>query len=434
MATTCTTSIATSRAPDKNFFTPSDKIVLEVLYNDLNNAEDEKARTGKTTTPAQDKSAIKQLENLADPKHQNFQPTIFSSWDHDLNDLKSPRNFHEAILQKYVKWARTVVRHQTDVVFLSHIIMYFTTALPSAIYLFYDFHLWHGFAHIIYIVWCSGGFTLMMHNHIHNNGVLSKKYAAFDWAFPYVLEPLMGHTWDSYYYHHCKAHHVEGNGPDDLSSTIRYQRDSIWDFLHYEIRFLLLCWFDLPRYFISKKKYNLAFRITCTEQSSYAMMYFLAKWNFKPALFAILLPFVILRIGLMIGNWGQHALVDDVDPNSDFRSSITLIDVPSNRFCFNDGYHTSHHLNPLRHWRDHPRAFLAAKDRYSKEGALVFQNIDYLEITFRILTKNYMYLASKLVPMGSQIGMSQEELAAMLKLKTRKFSEEEIATKFKKQN
>ena len=30
----------------------------------------------------------------------------------------------------------------------------------------------------------------------------------------------------------------------------------------------------------------------------------------------------------MIGNWGQHALVDDLEPNSDFRSSITLIDVP----------------------------------------------------------------------------------------------------------
>jgi hypothetical protein len=75
---------------------------------------------------------------------------------------------------------------------------------------------------------------------------------------------------------------------------------------------------------------------------------------------------------------------------------------------------------------------LTAKERYSKEGALVFQNIDYLEITFRILTKNYMYLATKLVPMGSQIGMTQQELAAMLQLKTRKFSEKEIMTKFKK--
>jgi fatty acid desaturase len=298
-------------------------------------------------------------------------------------------------------------------------------------------------------VWYSGAFTLLMHNHIHNNGVLQKSYATFDWLFPYILEPLMGHTWDSYYYHHVKAHHVEGNGPDDLSTTIRYQRDSVLAFLHYQMRFLLLCWFDLTRYFLVKGKYKFAFRVLVTELSSYAFMYFLACWTFKPTLFTLILPFVILRFGLMTGNWGQHALVDEVDPNSDFRSSITLIDVPvspscsplficvnltlqSNRFCFNDGYHTSHHLNPRRHWREHPNAFLKAKDRYSKEGALVFQNIDYLEITFRILTKNYAHLAKRLVPMGDQIGMSQTELADMLRRKTRKFSEKEIATKFKR--
>lgn len=29
----------------------------------------------------------------------------------------------------------------------------------------------------------------------------------------------------------------------------------------------------------------------------------------------------------MVGNWGQHAFVDKDEPDSDFRSSITLIDV-----------------------------------------------------------------------------------------------------------
>jgi hypothetical protein len=53
-------------------------------------------------------------------------------------------------------------------------------------------------------------------------------------------------------------------------------------------------------------------------------------------------------------------------------------------------------------------------------------------MSYRILTKNYMYLAKKLVPMGSQIGMTQKELAEMLERKTRKFSEKEIAAKFGK--
>lgn len=41
-----------------------------------------------------------------------------------------------------------------------------------------------------------------------------------------------------------------------------------------------------------------------------------------------------------------------------------------------------------------------------------------------------MHLASCLVPMGEQIGMSQQELADMLRTKTRRFTEEEIQQKF----
>ena len=97
----------------------------------------------------------------------------------------------------------------------------------------------------------------MLHNHIHNNGVLALEYSLFDKLWPYVLEPLMGHTWDSYYYHHVKHHHVENNGPGDLSSTIRFQRDEFFDFLCYVSRFLFLIWIELPIYFIRKNKRSL---------------------------------------------------------------------------------------------------------------------------------------------------------------------------------
>lgn len=103
----------------------------------------------------------------------------------------------------------------------------------------------------------------------------------------------------------------------------------------------------------------------------------------------------------------------------------------SNRFCFNDGYHTGHHLNPRRHWRDQPVHFLESKAAYRDGRALVFHNIDYLMMTLKLMQKDYMYLANCLVPMGDQIGKSQEELADMLRTKTRRFTEEEIRAKFK---
>lgn len=105
----------------------------------------------------------------------------------------------------------------------------------------------------------------------------------------------------------------------------------------------------------------------------------------------------------------------------------------SNRYCYNDGYHTSHHLNPLRHWRDHPVAFLSQKKQYTDEHALVFYNIDYLMISISLLTKNYERLARHLVPLGAQAKLSLGERAEMLRRKTRRFTEEEIAAKWGKE-
>ena len=53
-------------------------------------------------------------------------------------------------------------------------------------------------------------------------------------------------------------------------------------------------------------------------------------------------------------------------------------------------------------------------------------------MTYRILIKDYLYLADCLVPIGDQIGMSRQELADMLRTKTRRFPEEEIQEKYYK--
>jgi hypothetical protein len=60
---------------------------------------------------------------------------------------------------------------------------------------------------------------------------------------------------------------------------------------------------------------------------SYVFLFNMYKLNPRATTWVFLLPFTLLRFALMVGNWGQHALVDEVDPNSDFRTSITMIDV-----------------------------------------------------------------------------------------------------------
>ncbi|KAK7750989.1 hypothetical protein SLS62_007122 [Diatrype stigma] len=380
-----------------------------------------------------DERVLAQMKGLNDPSHPDFEPTVFSSWD--LKDLSV--KLHPAVsrylLLPYIEWARKTARHETDVVMITHLIIYFTTSIPSAIWLFYRFSYWHAIIHTPLQFWYMGVYTLMMHQHIHQRGILSKEKAwtrIFDLLFPYATDPLMGHTWNSYFYHHVKHHHVEGNGPDDLSSTVRYQRDNIWHFLHYVGRFYFLIWLDLPLYFLGKNRYTTALKAAFWELGTYAAIATLYHLNSRATTFVFILPLMLMRLGLMIGNWGQHAFVDADEPDSDYRSSITLIDVPSNRFCYNDGYHISHHLNPLRHWREHPVHFLQNKETYSREHSLVFHNIDYLMITVRLMMRDYEHLAKCLVPIGDQIDLTLEERATMLKRHTRRFSEEEIKQKF----
>ncbi|KAJ3488224.1 hypothetical protein NLG97_g6233 [Lecanicillium saksenae] len=387
---------------------------------------DTSAKSARNNADVQE--AVSKLKAMREPKNQSFEPTILLTVD-DVESRLPAKSF----LRPFLRSLRGVARHETDVVMVLHLALYFTTSIPSALYLYRNFSYIHGILHLIMQFYYVGTYTLMMHQHIHQRGILSKEYALFDKLFPYITDPLMGHTWNTYYYHHVKHHHVEGNGPGDLSSTIRYQRDSVVDFLRYVGRFYLLIWLDLPLYFLKTKRPKSAIRSAGWEISTYCFYFTMAKlFGTKPTFFVYVAPLMIMRLGLMVGNWGQHAFVDPDEPDSDFRSSITLIDVPSNRFCFNDGYHTSHHLNPMRHWRDHPISFLEQKETYAKEGALVFHNIDFLMITIRLMMKDYETLAKCLVPMGDQIQLSMEGRAQLLRRLTKKFTEEDVQRTFPK--
>ena len=265
------------------------------------------------------------MKELNNPTSDQFEPTVFVTVDYP--NITNPL-LRKYFIEPYVRWGRSVVRVDTDVVMLTHLLLYLTTSIPSAIYLFYNFHWWHGPLHSVMQLYYMGSYTLMMHQHIHMRGILNKAYSLVDLAFPYVMDPLMGHTWNSYYFHHVKHHHVEGNGPNDLSSTIRYQRDDVWHFLHYLGRFYFLIWFDLPRYFLRTRKPDHALKAGGSELASYAFLYTMfAYFDARATFFVFLLPLAIMRLGMMIGNWGQHAFVDESEPDSDFRSSITVIDV-----------------------------------------------------------------------------------------------------------
>lgn len=285
------------------------------------------------TSPLREKigaeETIQKLHDMNDASHSDFDPTVFQLWDTAVLREKLPEPVQRYVLQPYLDWAQGVVRVPTDVVMLTHLILYFTTIVPSGFFLYYRFSWLHGVLHWVMQLWYCGAFTLMKHQHIHMNGVLASRYWVLDTLFPYLLDPMLGHTWNSYYYHHIKHHHVEGNGANDLSTTMFYDRDSVFDFACYVGRFIFLIWLELPLYFYRKGQLQNACKAAFWELGNYATIYLLYNYvNARATLFVLILPLTVMRCGLMVGNWGQHAFVDPIDPDSDYRSSITLIDVP----------------------------------------------------------------------------------------------------------
>jgi hypothetical protein len=266
------------------------------------------------------------MRALNNPKDPAFDMTVFHGTD--LDQLHLPTQLDKWILQPYIRAARSLLRVETDVVMITQLLLISVTSIPSALYLFFGHFTWlHGLLHFVMQFLYIGSYTLMMHQHIHQRGILNKRYAMLDAVFPYITDPLMGHSWNSYFYHHVKHHHLEANGPDDLSSTIRYQRDDIFNLLHYIGRFYFFIWLELPIYFLRKGKTTLAMKAFAWEMSYYIFLYTLYQLNSRATFCIFLLPLMVLRLGLMVGNWGQHAFVDDQEPDSDYRSSITLIDV-----------------------------------------------------------------------------------------------------------
>jgi len=215
-------------------------------------------------------------------------------------------------------------------------------------------------------------------------------------------------------------HHVEGNGPKDLSCTMYYQRDSWVDFLKYFGRFLFFVTFEIVVYFCGKAQYDYAALAVCGEVSYHFAGVSLLKYDMRVGMVLYLLPFLIARFGMMSGNWVQHAFVDQQHPDNDYMSSITCIDTPYNWLCFNDGYHTSHHLHPRRHWTEHPGHLVEREKDYHKNTAIVFKGLDYLQIWFYLMTQNYSKLAQHYVCLNGEM-KSEKDIISLFKARLQKF-------------
>ena len=317
------------------------------------------------------------------------------------------------------------IKDERDLPFVYLNLFLFFTLIPST-FLFYaritNGYVWylHVAIHLLIVATQMGPFTLMLHNTSHRPFFKNEKLSGL---IPWLIGPFMGQSPLLYYSHHIGMHHSEGNMPEDRSSTMPFQRDSLRGFAYYWFRFMTIGIVDLFLYFNTKNKKTrthfqwMSFKGEFIFWSFCLAMCFI---NFYATLTVFILPVLFIRSFMMMGNWAQHAFVDQNEPDNDYKSSITCINSTYNKTCFNDGYHIGHHCNPNMHWTDMPGDFEKNKQKYIDNQSIVFEKLDYNQVWFYLMTKNYKQLAVHFVDLGNQF-QNDEEIIALMKSRTQRF-------------
>ncbi len=250
----------------------------------------------------------------------------------------------------------------------------------------------------------------MLHNVSHRS-LYKAPFKALNLAIPYGLCLVFGQTWNTYFLHHVKHHHVEDNGLNDLSSTSKYQRDSLVHFLLYFVRFFCFVAVELPLYFVHKHQYALAGQAFLGEIASLIVFASLTRVNLAAGLTVFVIPWCLMRFFMMAANWGQHAFIN---PNSKDAHSLTILQTSYNHVAFNDGFHASHHENSLRHWSDHPKAAISQCDA-SFANITFAGDINFGDVWLLLMTKNYDRMEELLFFSNKQLRPSKVEIIEELR-------------------
>jgi fatty acid desaturase len=259
--------------------------------------------------------------------------------------------------------------------------------------------------------WYSPPVILMLHCTMHRPFIRRPKW--LDRVHPFVMSFFFGIP-TGYAEHHLGMHHVEDNMPEDLSSTLRYRRDSFLDFLVYFGRFFFGILVQLTGYLWRKRRTRMAKRALFGELGHLAVIVCALLLSFRFGLVAFLIPTCTVRFLMMVGNWGQHAFVNTARRNDGLANSITCINSGYNQRAFNDGYHVGHHLKASRHWTEMPQDFLDNRERYAQAGVIVFEGLDFFLVSVLLWAGRWSVLAKRFVRLDGK-ERSDADVIAMLK-------------------
>ncbi|CAJ1336514.1 unnamed protein product [Effrenium voratum] len=248
------------------------------------------------------------------------------------------------------------------------------------------------------------------------------------------LDPIMGIPPLVFLLHHPLMHHLQNNGPYDISSTEQYDRDSWFALANYWFRFQIGAYIELPYYAARTGKCAWFFATVTVIGGFFFLLQHMAERYSGWATFCVFgMPWLLDHATDAVRNWCQHVFVaqqSHVPMETFFERNCALaynlVDSLENRTQYNEGYHVIHHAFPKCHWSENPDTFYKKVEelsRYEKDlWLLTFINSSIWEVWCHVasnklpqLVKNhFVHIPTAARPDPPTIGEVVKELKARL--------------------
>lgn len=318
-------------------------------------------------------------------------------------------------------WLTKFLCDKRDLPFLETALVISCLLIPFGISFYtYEFSWWAALPYWVMFVYFLGPFLLTLHLICHRK-LFKSDYAWANKLIPWLIGPFFAQIPEGFYAHHVAMHHLENNMHKDLSSTLKYRRDSFFHWFRYFVKFVFLGRLTLLGYLWKRKRMKVFWPLVRGLIFFWGTVALVTYLNPRASVVVVFVPMAIAWFGLMAGNWTQHAFVDGQDPNNPYKNSITVIDAVYNKRCYNDGYHIGHHLKQMRHWTEMPEDFEVNREKYIENKSIVFRTHDYQILWIFLMLKRYDILAKYFVDLSEK--MSKDEIVALLKSRTAPIAE-----------
>lgn len=252
----------------------------------------------------------------------------------------------------------------------------------------------------------------LIHKEGHEpKGLFKPGFGLLNKFFGYFLAPLYGHVPEGYPMGHMRIHHKFDNAPEDVTSTVYYDRRHASRFMIYLFEFALF-WtgISIVGHHLAKGKTKEARKMITGMVLFYGLMVVVMAFDPLFGFAYLLLPHLSSIIFLAAINYTWHAFTDPEDPRNTYKNSVTLLEGQYN--VYNEDYHVEHHLRPQTHWTEYPINFAKHREDYIRHKAIIFRDTQAFEVFFLIQLGNYDKMVKHFVDLSGT--MTDDEKRALL--------------------